>query len=358
VISPELRNTVKLRPALLRSGHMRAAIFGFLALLSTSSVHAAQKPLEIFFVDVEGGQATLFVTPAGQSLLVDTGWGYNAYRDANRIADVAKRAKIKKIDYLLITHYHADHVGGVPQLVAKIPVGTFIDHGPNRENSNATAHLYSEYQAASGGSEHILATPGEKLPIKGLDAVVVSADGKLIEQPLPGGGQPNPSCSGVEQKATDPTENGRSVGTVLTFGHLRIVDLGDLTWQKELELACPENKLGKADILVVSHHGMDLSNSPALVHALAPRVAIFDNGSKKGAAPVAWDTVKSSPGLEDIWQLHFADAGGAEHNAPDPFLANVNEADTGFYLKLTAYPDGSFDVYNSRNKFEKHYAAR
>lgn len=329
-----------------------------LALLSLSSAQADPKPLKIFFIDVEGGQATLFVTPQGDSLLIDTGWGYNAYRDANRIAAIAKRAKLKKIDYVLITHYHADHVGGVPQLVSKIPVNTFVDHGPNREDSNATNHLYSEYQAALGSSRHLVATPGEKLPLKGLDVEVVSADGNLLSQSLPGAGQTNPYCSGVPQKATDPTENARSVGTVITFGALKIVDLGDLTWNKELELMCPENKLGHAGLLIVSHHGMDLSNSPALVHALAPRVAIFDNGAKKGAAPPAWDTVKSSPGIEDIWQLHFADAGGSAHNATDPFLANVTEADTGFYLEVTANPDGSFEVLNSRNKFEKHYPAK
>ncbi len=337
---------------------MRAATVAFLALFSLATMRANQKPLEVFFIDVEGGQSTLFVTPSGGSLLIDTGWGYHAYRDADRIVAIAKRAKIKKIDYVLITHYHADHVGGVPQLVAKMPVSTFIDHGPNREDSNSTSHLYSEYQAAIAGSNHILATPGDKLPIKGLDVEVVSSDGNLIGQPLPGAGQPNAFCSGVPQKATDATENARSVGAVITFGALRIVDLGDLTWNKELELMCPTNKLGHADILVVSHHGIDLSNSPALVHALAPRVAIFDNGAKKGAAASAWDIVKSSPGLEGIWQLHFADAGGTEHNAQDPFLANVTEADTGFYLKMTANPDGSFEVFNSRNKFEKRYDAR
>jgi beta-lactamase superfamily II metal-dependent hydrolase len=327
-------------------------------LLAVSIAAAASKPLEIFFVDVEGGQATLFVTPAGQSLLIDTGWAYNAYRDANRIIAAAKLAKIKKIDYVLITHYHQDHVGGVPQLAAKMPIGTFIDHGPNREDTPAMNHVYSEYQQAIAGKNHIVVKPGDKLPVRGIDAVVVSADGNVIGQPLAGAGQENANCSGVQQKATDPSENARSVGTVFTFGKLKIVDLGDLTWNKELELMCPANKLGHADILVVSHHGLDQSNSPALVHALQPQVAIFNNGAKKGASPSAWDIVRSSPGLLDIWQLHFADAGGSEHNTQDPFIANVNEADTGFYLKLTANEDGSFEIYNPRNKFSKQYPAR
>ena len=336
---------------------MRVATITFCAVFFGAVAQAAHKPLEIFFVDVEGGQATLFVTPAGQSLLIDTGWGYNAYRDADRIAAAAKLAKVKKIDYVLITHYHADHVGGVPQLVKKIPVETFIDHGPNRENSNSTNHLYSEYESAIGGAKRMTATPGDRLPVKGMDAGIVSADGNLINQPLPGAGQPNQFCSGVEQKATDPSENARSVGTVITFGALRIVDLGDLTWDKELGLVCPNNKIGRADLLVVSHHGSDQSNSPALVHALAPRVAIVDNSAKKGGSPAAWDIVKSSPGLQDMWQLHFADAGGKEHNASDPFIANVTEADTGYYLKVTANEDGSFEVYNSRDKFKKQYGA-
>lgn len=326
-------------------------------ILLAFSLSAADKPLQIFFIDVEGGQSTLFVSPSGQSLLVDTGWGYNAFRDANRIVKAAKLAKIKKIDTVVITHFHADHVGGVPQLAQKMQIGTFVDHGPNRETSKAAQTLYSEYQAAIGSSKHITAKPGDKIPLKGLDVTAVSADGNVLSQALPGAGQANQYCSGVQQKATDPSENARSLGLVLQFGKLRIVDLGDLTWNKELELMCPDNKLGHADIFVVSHHGIDQSNSPALVHALAPRVAIMDNGSKKGGVPSAWDIVKSSPGLQDLWQLHFADAGGSEHNAADPFIANVEEADTGFYLKVTAHEDGSFTIFNPRNKFSKDYPA-
>jgi len=330
-----------------------------LILLATSllipSAPAAEKSLQIFFVDVEGGQATLFVTPAGDSLLVDTGWGYNAFRDANRIVAAAKMAKIKKIDYVLITHYHDDHVGGVPQLAKKIPIGHYLDHGPNRETSKASQTLYSEYQTATAGADHILTKPGETVPIKGMNVTIVSADGNLLDQPLPAAGAPNQACAGTEEKATDPTENARSNGIVIDFGKLRIVDLGDLTWAKELQLMCPTNKLGHADIFIVSHHGADLSNSPALVHGLAPRVAIMDNGNKKGGAATAWDIIKSSPGIQDIWQLHFADANGSEHNTTDPFIANVDEADAGHYLKLTAEQDGSFKIYNPRNKYTKDY---
>jgi competence protein ComEC len=330
----------------------------FVLVCLAGTLAAAEKPLQIFFIDVEGGQSTLFVSPSGQSLLVDTGWGYNAFRDANRIVAAAKLAKIKKIDYVLITHFHADHVGGVPQLAQKMRIGTFVDHGENRETSKAAQTLYAEYKTAMGSTNHIIAKPGDKIPIKGLDVTAVSADGALLSQALPGAGEANQYCSGVQPKATDPSENARSLGIVITFGKLRVVDLGDLTWNKELELMCPENKLGRADIFVVSHHGIDQSNSPALVHALAPRVAVMDNGSKKGGVPAAWDVVKSSPGLQDLWQLHFASAGGSEHNAPDPFLANVEEADTGFYLKVTAHLDGSFTVFNRRNKFQKDYPAR
>jgi competence protein ComEC len=337
---------------------MRVTLIALCVFLLSPLLRAAEKPLQIFFVDVEGGQSTLFVTPSGQSLLIDTGWPGNAFRDANRIVAVMKKAGIKKLDYVLITHFHTDHVGGVPQLVAKVPVATFVDHGVNREESKSSGVLYADYLKAIGTTNHITLKPGDKLPLKGLDVTAVSGDGNLISSPLPGAGQPNSACSGVPEKAADPSENARSLGTVMTFGKLKIVDLGDLTWNKELQLVCPDNKIGQADIYVVSHHGLDQSNSQALVRGIQPRVAIMDNGAKKGGAASAWDIIKASPGLEDLWQLHFADAGGQEHNSQDPFIANVTEADTGYYLKLTAHEDGSFEVWNSRNKFSKNYRAK
>jgi competence protein ComEC len=319
------------------------------------------KALQIYFVDVEGGQSTLFVTPEGRSLLIDTGWPDNNGRDADRIVAAAKDAGVKKIDFVLITHYHDDHVGGAPQLAAKIPVGTFIDHGENRETNDASVtRVFAAYQQllSSGKYKRMIAKPGEVLPITGMQVRIVSADGELIERPLPGAGKENTGCANAAKPPVDVTENPRSVGTLITFGKLRILDLADLTGDKEMDLMCPMNKIGPVDIYVASHHGSPNSGSPALVHATAPRVAIMDNGAKKGGSPTAWDVIEKSPGLEDLWQLHYSEEGGDGHNVAAPFLANLSGPDTGNYLKVTAAADGSFAVFNSRTQETKKYAAR
>ena len=338
------------------------ACFAVAAVTTAALGMPATQELKVYFVDVEGGQATLFVTPAGQSLLIDTGWPGNNGRDADRIVAAAKDAGINKIDYVLITHFHDDHVGGLPQLTARIPVGTFIDHGDNREAGDAaTLRGWQAYQQllATGKYKRLTLKPGDKLPLKGLDGTVLSSDGALIASPLPGAGQQNGSCKESEQRGGDQTENPRSLGALLTFGKLKILDLGDLTWDKEMALMCPVNKIGKVDIYIVSHHGWQQSGSPALVHGIAPRVAIMDNGAKKGGSPSAWDIVKSSPHLEDLWQLHFSEEGGSARNVAAEFIANPEGPDdAGNYLELTAKTDGSFDVFDSRTKNTKHYPAR
>src|SRR6267378_548967 len=334
---------------------------GLFAGAGLSPAPPAQKALQIYFVDVEGGQSTLFVTPDGKSLLIDTGWPGNNGRDANRIAAAAKDAGIKKIDFVLITHYHDDHVGGAPQLAAKIPVGAFIDHGENRETSDASAsRVFAAYQEllSSGKYRHIVAKPGEVLPITGMQVRVVTADGQVIERPLPGGGKENTNCANAAKPPVDVTENPRSLGTLITFGKLRILDLGDLTADKEMELMCPINKIGVVDIYIASHHGFFQSGSAALVRGIAPRVAIMDNGAKKGGSPVAWDGIEKSPGLEDLWQLHYSEEGGDAHNVAASFLANLQGPDTGNYLKVMAAADGSFAVFNSRTREAKKYEAK
>lgn len=318
----------------------------------------AAKPLEVYFVDVEGGQATLIVAPSGQSMLIDTGWrGYNN-RDTERIVAAAKDAHLKQIDYVLITHYHRDHVGGVMQLADKMKIGTFVDHGPNLEDSKVTREDYADYEKTLPRASHLVVKPGEKIPLKGLDVTVLSAAGELISSPLPGAGQPNPACAKAEKKELDTSENARSLGTLITFGSFRMIDLGDLTWNKELGLVCPNNLVGTVDVYLTTHHGLDQSGSPQMVAALHPRVAVMNNGAKKGGAPSAWQIIKDSPGLEDIWQVHYSVEGGADHNARDSYIANIDEICEGKSLKLTAQPDGSFALYNARNKFAHAYAAK
>jgi beta-lactamase superfamily II metal-dependent hydrolase len=316
---------------------------------------AAARPLEIFFVDVEGGQATLIVSPSGQSLLIDSGWRGFEGRDAERIAQAARAAKIKQIDYLLITHYHRDHVGGVPQLADRMKILNFVDHGPNTEDSKVTKEDYSDYVKIIQRGEHMVAKPGDSIPVKGLSVKVLTANGEHIQTPLEDAGKPNPFCAATPKKEADPTENARSLGVLVTYENFRFLDLGDLTWNKELELMCPNNPIGTVDVLLVSHHGLNQSNSPALVDAVHPRVAIMNNGARKGGSPDAWQVVKDSPGLEDLWQVHYAMDGGKEHNVADPLIANVDEHGMGDYLKLTAEGSGSFTVWNQRNKFEKVY---
>jgi competence protein ComEC len=324
-------------------------------------VRAASEALQIFFVDVEGGQATLFVTPRGESLLIDTGWPGNDGRDADRIVSAAKAAGISKIDFVLLTHYHQDHAGGITQLAAKIPIGTVIDHGENREPGDAaTEQVWQDYlkYLAKSGVKRLTVKPGDVLPLQGARAEVVSSDGALIEKALPGGGASNTSCKAADERPEDKTENLRSLGLMIDFGKLRILDLGDLTWDKEMELMCPVNKLGAVDVFIVSHHGWMQSNSPALLGGIAPRVAIMDNGAAKGGSPSAWGIIEKAPRLEDLWQLHYSNEGGETHNVAAPFIANVAGPDAGNYLKLTALPGGSFEVFNSRTGTSKHYGGR
>ncbi len=374
-----MRYRIQLHPSTLvhhlRTRHysprLAAFFLAFVGLILPASVQAQNsqfrrhkvslaKPLTIYFIDVEGGQSTLFVTPSHQSLLIDTGWPDHAGRDAGRIVAAAKQAGLDHIDYLLITHFHQDHVGGVPNLAKRIPIRAYIDHGPNREPTDAPTQAgWKRYQAVltQSGARHILARPGDAIPLAGLTTAIVSADGNLLANPLPGAGQPNPYCKTSPTRPADPTENARSVGIVMQYGKMRLVDLGDLTWNKEMQLVCPVNKLGQMDVYVVSHHGVSLSGSPAFVDGIAPRVAIMDNGETKGGSPSAWDIIEKSPRLKDLWQLHYSDEGGAQHNAAGAYITNLKGGADGNYIRLSAYPDGRLVVYNSRTRQSKSYPA-
>jgi competence protein ComEC len=323
--------------------------------LAAASALPAAKNLDIYFIDVEGGQATLFAPPGGESLLIDTGWGGFNRRDAERIAAAARSAGVKHIDYLLITHFHADHVGGVAQLSEKLPIRNFVDHGATVQTGKADDVLFNMYKDFRSKGRHIQVKPGDKIPVKGLDVTVVSASGEAISAALPGAGKPNPECANFKKMDVDQTENAQSIGVIVQYGDFRLADIGDLTWNKEYDLVCPANKLGTVDAFVVSHHGTNTSNSPQFVRALAPRAAIEENGAKKGGSVEVWKTLRETPGLQDTWQLHFAVAGGKENNAADPFIANIDELCEGKWLKMTATTTGAFTLENSRNKYQKTY---
>jgi beta-lactamase superfamily II metal-dependent hydrolase len=343
--------------------------------------------LDIYVVDVEGGNATLFVAPSGQSLLIDTGnfAPDGGVRDAGRIMLAARDAHLTQIDNLIITHWHGDHYGGLAELAKQIPIQHFIDHGPNVQPAEAVDEFLAKvYPQLYAGKRHTVAKPGDKIAVAGLDIEVVSSTGEPIKTPVagaPGAGAPNPYCAsfkGGDNNAEDPM----SVAVHITFGKFRTVHLGDLTKNKEFELMCPTNRLGTVDLFLGLHHGVDSSNSEVMIHATHPRVAIMNNGTRKGGPPDVMKVLFSSPGLEDLWQMHFSQLGGQEYTVPGMFIANLNDqpltampvapiaapapgpntppppAHNGpaYWFKVQARTDGTFTVTNTRNGFSKTYS--
>jgi beta-lactamase superfamily II metal-dependent hydrolase len=366
---------------------MRRILMLLVASLSVALLSAqARTTLDIYLVDVEGGNATLFVAPSGDSLLIDTGnGGAGAVRDAERILAAAKDAGLKQIDHLITTHYHGDHFGAMSEVASRMPIRNFIDHGPNvQPAAGADAFLKDVYPALYARGTHTIAKPGDRVALKGLDTRIVASAGQMIGNALPGAGARNPYCASYTAKDPDPGENAQSVGTHITFGRFKTVHLGDLTWNKESDLMCPTNRLGTVDVFIVSHHGQAISNGEVLVHALSPRVMIMNNGTRKGGQPDAMKVLFSSPGLEDLWQIHFSLLSGQEFTVPGMFIANgVDDQPTtmpiaattapapgpgaapppahngaAYWIKVSARDDGSFVVTNARNGFSKSYAAR
>jgi beta-lactamase superfamily II metal-dependent hydrolase len=389
---------------------MRKTFAFLLTLALATAVGSAQsrpsKTLDIYFIDTEGGHSTLYVAPTGESLLMDT--GSPGGRDVARIMAVIQAAGVKQIDHMVLTHYHGDHVGGLEELATRIPMAQFIDHGATSEPKEMVPGFQKMYAALYAKAKHMIAKPGDTIPFDGVTVAVVTSNGEVLKTPLPGGGRPNPACAGFvprDESRVDP-DNPMSVGLVFTYGKFRTINLGDFTWNKERELMCPNNPIGTVDLYLTSHHGIDQSGSPALVHGLQPRVAIMHNSTRKGGAIQTMQTLHTSPGLEDIWQLHWAYAAGLEHNTPALFIANMEDnaamanvllnppptfgqpgagrpgpgapgapgpggragggaaggrgEHTGpaFWIKVSAQSDGTFSVTNTRNNFTKTYAAR
>src|SRR3954463_5383383 len=401
------------------------------------------KPLEIWVVDVEGGKAALYVSPTGQTAMIDT--GFPGARDLDRIMSAIADAGVKQIDYLISTHYHVDHIGNLVELAARIPIGTFVDHGPTVEGPNVPQvapgpdgipitkpreqieGFQATYADLYGKAKHLVVKPGDRVPITGLDWRIVTAAGQVLKRPaLPGGGKPNPYCSGFTPIAgtaglNDP-DDAQSVGSVVTLGEFRALDFGDMWRTKELDLMCPNNPIGTVDLYFASSHGAIASGSLPFVHGIQPRVAIMQNGTRKGGAPEPMQTILSSPGLEALWQMHWSYNALLEQNSPALYVANIEDAPTiagvltapprgggpgraatgaqppataistgqqtppaspaagaqppaaappagrgrgnatghtpAYWLRASPYPDGTFTISNPRNGFSKTYAAR
>jgi len=327
-----------------------------LALLAAAfTCEAAPQSLDIYFIDVEGGQSTLLVTPQRQTFLIDTGFAGHA----QRIVAAARDAGVGKIDYLMITHFHADHDGSVAELSKLLSIQHFIDHAsllPEAQKDTGTREAFERYVAVRNGHPHIVPKPGDRIPLAGVDVEVVSSAASVLGQPLRGTGKTNAQCGAAAVPPRDTLENPRSTGVVVTWGKFRFLDVGDLSGQPLFDLACPKSLIGPVDVYLVAHHGGPDVADPALFAAFSPRVAIMNNGLTKGGAKTTYESLHHVSGLADVWQVHKSQAAG-EQNFADDYIANLDES-TSHWIELSAHADGSFQVVNGRTGQIKAYPAR
>jgi competence protein ComEC len=350
---------------------LRSTLLGIALSGAALAQAAAPRTLDIYFIDVEGGQSTLVVTPDRQSLLIDAGWagdgtGYRPgdptrARDANRILAAARDAGVSQIDYLLITHFHSDHMGGVSELAQLLPIRGVIDHGAPHphaaETSSSTRDGYADYSVLrSKVGRHIEPRPGDRLPFKGVDVTVVSSGGATLTASLPGAGAANAMCQAQAMPALDPDENPRSTGVLLNYGKFRFLDVGDLSGDPLFNLVCPRNLVGPVDAYLVAHHGGGDASDPATFAAFQPRVVMINNALKKGGQRRTFESLHKAQGIENVWQLHWS-ADAADSNFPAEFIANVDDS-AAHWIKLSANQDGSFRVLNERTGQSKDYAQR
>ena len=374
----------------MQKHYLLAATAGFATLFvlwgANGGAAQTRSNLDIYVIDVEGGNATLLVPPSGESLLIDTGnvGPEAAVRDAERIMAAVQDARLTQIDHLIVTHWHNDHFGGLAELAKRIPIKHFIDHGANVQPAPAADEFVAKiYPQLYANAKHTVVKPGDRIAVAGLDVRVVTSAGETIKAALPGAGAPNPYCANFkpgDNNAEDPL----SVGVYIKFGKFRTVHLGDLTKNKEFELMCPNNRIGAVDLFLGLHHGVSSSNSEVMIHATHPRVAIMNNGTRKGGAPDVMQVLHTSPGLEDLWQMHFSQLSGQEYTVPSIFIANMLDdpfaampmapidapplgsnappppAHNGpaYWIKVSAQTDGTFTVTNARNGFAKTYRAK
>jgi beta-lactamase superfamily II metal-dependent hydrolase len=332
-----------------------AALCGLLFV----SLLPAAKTLDMWVVDSEGAKSLLIVSPSGQSMLIDTGFPGNNDRDTNRIVAACQAAGVKKLDILVITHYDMDHVNNAPSVVAKIPVDLFVDHGPAAVTDRGTTAAVKAYDELWPKAKHLVVKPGDKIPFKGVDVMVVSGAGQSLKTPLKGAGKPNPACAATEAKTwgrsnEDTSENGNSLALLFTYGKFRMLDMGDLSWNREMHLMCPNNPIGMVDLFMVGNHGSDVSSSPALVNGVHPRLIVMDNGARKFGAASVMQALKAAPGLQALYLMHWS-ANAPNDNPPDEFIANLQNSPDGKWLKISAEQNAAITVSNARTGESKSY---
>jgi competence protein ComEC len=330
-------------------------------ILGAAALFGASGKLEIYWIDAEGGAATLIVTPSGQSMLVDSANKTADDRDAKRIMAAIQQAGLTKIDILLTTHFHSDHIGAMQALAKMIPIDLYLDHGPSVElDRPVVAAAYKAYEELSAGKRRSLKA-GDHIPLKGVDIEVIMSAGQAITKALKGGGAKNPACA--DFKAHPPEQdpdNDQSVGFILKFGKFDFLTMGDLTWNYEQKLVCPANLIGPVDLFQTTHHGLERSNSPQFVWAIHPTVAVMNNGPRKGGPASVFEVLRKSPGLEDIWQGHLALGTPKEVNTDEKMIANLEPSAqcTANLLKASVAPDGKFTLTNMRTGFSKTYQSK
>ena len=337
-----------------------------LVLIAPRIGASQSRNLDIYWVDVEGGAATLIVAPSGESLLYDSGWEVGD-RDAKRIAAAARQAGLERIDHFVLSHYHADHAGGLQALAKMIPIGRCYDRGDFIEPANQ--QWYDGYQRVCRDKRTILRA-GDTIPIRDIKVDIVASNGQLVAKPMAGGGAANPLCATAQNKPKDVPENQLMVGALVTYGRFKFLDLADLDWEKEMELACPVNMIGQVSIWQAGRHGaLDGAGAPGFLYAIKPQVVVVNNGPRKGlggpspgkakADSVHYDRIAKTPGIEGVGQGHRSLL-DPDHNTQEDMIANLEDtaACQGHWMRASVGRDGRYTITNGRNGFSRTYAPR